>query len=271
MQLSSARVVSNLSLVLPKGLQRLDKKIGFGNRFEIQCARFLQYSLCLLQRASIVLDGYFSQIDMAYDQLNARIEYLYSYQHELVMKNSSLSSVLSSYHELFDLAPIGQHTLTIEGSIIRVNKQWATILGYEEHEVCGKQIFDFLIPEQRENAKLRFEARVKGLAMPPKDGDRIYLAKDGSRIPAITFDAIIRDLNGRAIGIQTCFLNVSRLREVEYALSAARQQMIEEAKNVAVGKVTAGESIIMKSGRKTLVTASIGELLKKYKGTLAGI
>ncbi len=38
-----------------------------------------------------------------------------------------------------------------------------------------------------------------------------------------------------------------------------------------VGKVGSGESIIIKSGKNKVVTATIGELLKKYKGSLAGI
>jgi phosphoribosylformylglycinamidine synthase len=39
----------------------------------------------------------------------------------------------------------------------------------------------------------------------------------------------------------------------------------------AVGKVTAGDSITVKSGSRTLVKASTVELLKKYKGTLGSI
>jgi phosphoribosylformylglycinamidine synthase len=38
-----------------------------------------------------------------------------------------------------------------------------------------------------------------------------------------------------------------------------------------VGKVSADANVVMKSGNKTLVKASIAELLKKYKGTLDGI
>jgi phosphoribosylformylglycinamidine synthase len=49
------------------------------------------------------------------------------------------------------------------------------------------------------------------------------------------------------------------------------ENILKSIPHAEVGKVAAGESIAMKSGRKTIIEASISELLKKYKGTLAGI
>jgi phosphoribosylformylglycinamidine synthase len=47
--------------------------------------------------------------------------------------------------------------------------------------------------------------------------------------------------------------------------------ILKAVPHATVGKVSADDSITVKSKNKTLMTASIGELLKKYKGSLAGI
>ncbi|MGB2629789.1 MAG: PAS domain S-box protein, partial [Candidatus Omnitrophota bacterium] len=143
---------------------------------------------------------------------------------------------------LFRNAPVPFHVLDHEGKIIMVNQKWLETFGYKMNEVVGRRIFDFIIPEQRENAEQRFKARIrihqikqllhskklsassyaalaKELAntkMPErkdkdgvKDEDRVYLRKDGSKIIAITDDTITENK------VITSFLDITGLRKAE--------------------------------------------------------
>jgi diguanylate cyclase (GGDEF)-like protein len=125
---------------------------------------------------------------------------------------------------LYRNAPVPFHTLDHEGKIIMVNPKWLETFGYKMNEVIGKSIFDFIVPEQRENAKKRFKARIRRWQLrrllaegdlsreqrralqeeseryrylPPRVDnnskeykDRIYLRKNGQRIIAETDDTV---------------------------------------------------------------------------------
>ncbi|MBU0671618.1 MAG: PAS domain S-box protein, partial [Candidatus Margulisbacteria bacterium] len=135
--------------------------------------------------------------------------------HGLSNSEKSLELSRQRYQDLFENAPIGFHNISPEGRILEVNKKWLAIMGYSREEVVGKSIFDFIVPEQRENAKMRFHSRMQGKPLPPLNGDRQYQCKDGSRIFAQTYDADVRDSSGVVVQVQTSFLDLTALRQVE--------------------------------------------------------
>lgn len=60
---------------------------------------------------------------------------------------------LNSFRNLWENLPVACHILTTEGIITKVNQTEARLLGYRKEEMVGKSIFDFILPEQRPEAK----------------------------------------------------------------------------------------------------------------------
>ena len=57
------------------------------------------------------------------------------------------------YRKLWNDAPVAYHILDIRGNVENVNRTEASMLGYEPDEMIGRPIFDFILPEERDNAR----------------------------------------------------------------------------------------------------------------------
>jgi PAS domain-containing protein len=64
------------------------------------------------------------------------------------------------YQELWDNAPAAYHMLDAEGIIKQVNQTELDTLGYTRDEMVGKPIFEFIMPEQRDDAEERFRLKL---------------------------------------------------------------------------------------------------------------
>lgn len=152
--------------------------------------------------------------------------------HQIETRTQRLEESKEKYRNLFQNAPIGFHNVSPEGIILDVNHRWLEVMGYEKNEVIRHSIFDFIVPEQRENARVRFEERIKnGKPKTFKEGDRLYLRKDGTQIPIQTHDTVIKDGGGRIILIQTSLVDLTErrqreLREREQAASGANRETL---------------------------------------------
>ncbi len=125
------------------------------------------------------------------------------------------------YRDLWDNAPVAYHMVDTEGTILRVNRTEQEMLGYTASEMVGRPIFDFVAPEQRDEAKDRFRRKLAGETV-PKAEDREYVTKDGRRIPVSIDDVLERDDEGRVTSIRSTMVDVTeqmRLREELRALS----------------------------------------------------
>lgn len=60
---------------------------------------------------------------------------------------------LESFKDLFDNAYDLIHFLTLEGDLLYVNKTWERLLEYDEGEVQGTSIYDYIVPEDLERYK----------------------------------------------------------------------------------------------------------------------
>ena len=53
---------------------------------------------------------------------------------------------------VFDRAPLMMHSLTKDGTIVRVNRRWLEKLGYKRDEVLGRKSIEFMTDESRARA-----------------------------------------------------------------------------------------------------------------------
>ncbi len=124
------------------------------------------------------------------------------------------------YRPLFDNAPVGYHELDATGCITKVNQTELAMLGYEEHEMLGHYPWEFLVEEQL--SRMAVEVKMSG-RVPLVPIERTYLTKSGEQVPVLISDVLLRDDEGRVIGIRSTLQDISRQKhfekEREHALS----------------------------------------------------
>ena len=133
--------------------------------------------------------------------------------------------------KLLDNAPVGYHTLNKEGIITSVNQTEIRMLGYKKKEMIGKSIFNFILPEQRPEAQIRFKQKLAGKRL-PRAKDRIYVRKDGSKVYVAISDRIERDNHGKIIGVHTTMVDITDYIQMEADLKASEERykdLVEKA------------------------------------------
>jgi len=127
------------------------------------------------------------------------------------------------YKELWERAPVAYHVLDPDGKIAKVNQTEASILGYRVHEMVGKSIFDFILPEQRDEAQKRFRQKIQGLSV-ARIENRIYLKKDGSRIYVVIDDVLEWDAHKKVTGIRSTLTDVTDRKGIEEELRKSEKK-----------------------------------------------
>ena len=68
-------------------------------------------------------------------------------------RNGQAPDSAEEYYDLvFDSAPVMLHSISQDGSLVKVNQRWLAKLGYKKEEVLGRRLTDFLTEESRERA-----------------------------------------------------------------------------------------------------------------------
>jgi two-component system, cell cycle sensor histidine kinase and response regulator CckA len=141
----------------------------------------------------------------------------------------SLMGSEERFRELFDNAPIGYHELDTEGRIIQVNSTELTMLGYSRGEMMGQHIWKFV--GKGEMSRQSVLAKLSGSILPSgRAYERTYRRKDGTIVPVLVEDRIIRDSNNSITGIRTTIQDNTerKLAEEELLKAKERMQMILE-------------------------------------------
>ncbi|HOV24420.1 MAG TPA: PAS domain S-box protein [Candidatus Marinimicrobia bacterium] len=97
-----------------------------------------------------------------------------------------------TYRNLFEDAPVGYHELNTDGIILRVNRTEAGMLGYQQNEMIGQPIFDFIYEEHRSVARQFFHEKIKNWR-PVIGFSRKYQTHSGREIDVYITDQIVYD------------------------------------------------------------------------------
>jgi diguanylate cyclase (GGDEF)-like protein/PAS domain S-box-containing protein len=117
------------------------------------------------------------------------------------------------FKEIFDEAPIGYHEFDSEGRITRVNKTELDSLGYSLEEMLGHYTWEYV--EDSIHSKKAVLEKLAGASSPGINFERNFVRKDGTLIPMLIDDKLLRDKEGKIIGIRSVVMDITLRKSTE--------------------------------------------------------
>ena len=116
-----------------------------------------------------------------------------------------------SFRILFDDAPIPCHEIDRTGTVVRVNQAQCEVFGKEPSEILGKHIWDFMQPDQREEARAsiarKFTERRTGGPF-----ERRFRTAKGSESVFRVHDRLLLNPKGEVTGLRAAMLDLTEAR-----------------------------------------------------------
>ncbi len=135
------------------------------------------------------------------------------------------------FKDLYDSAPVGYQEYDIEGRITNVNRTELDMLGYSREEMIGQYVWQFDVEEDL--ARQQILEKLAGLRPPASSLERTYRRKDGTLMPVLIEDRIIKDEKGRINGIRSTLQDLSATKKMQ-------NQLLQAQKMEAIGTLAGG-------------------------------
>ena len=135
------------------------------------------------------------------------------------------------FRQLYDEAPIGYHEFDIEGRITQVNRTELEMLGYAAEEMLGQPVWKFVVGE--EISRQAVLSKLSGAKPPSQAFERSFRRKDGTAVPVLIHERILRDSAGKIIGIRSTQQDITERKVLE-------SQLVQAQKLEAIGQLAAG-------------------------------
>jgi PAS domain S-box-containing protein len=131
-------------------------------------------------------------------------------------------------------APIACHEIDLGARIVRVNAAECRLLGLPQQELLGRDISDFVAPEEREasRAAVRRKLACEQFLRP---FEREYERPDGTRLKLEIHETYILAAGGRIAGIRSFLLDITARKRAEEALRAGEHRyrhLVEHASDI---------------------------------------
>jgi two-component system cell cycle sensor histidine kinase/response regulator CckA len=172
------------------------------------------------------------------EKLRRRIQELETYEEEHKRAAKALREMEERFHQVYDEAPVGYHELDEEGRIIRVNRRELEMLGYTAQELLGLPVWKFVVEEDMTRQVIM--AKIAGDVSFHETFERTYRRKDGTTLPVLIEDRVIRDKKGRITGIRSMIEDITERRRAEEALRKSEEQLRQWQRVEAIGRLAGG-------------------------------
>jgi PAS domain S-box-containing protein len=153
--------------------------------------------------------------------LQERIKELEKSESDRKKAEKALRESETRFREMFDDAPIGYHELDTEGRITRINRTELSTLGYSAEEMLGRHVWEFV--DEKEISRKNVLDKLAGTLPPGRDLERTYCRKDGTRMPVLVQDLLLRDKDGKITGIRTTVQDITERKRMEQALRESEE------------------------------------------------
>jgi diguanylate cyclase (GGDEF)-like protein/PAS domain S-box-containing protein len=145
--------------------------------------------------------------------------------------DAARSETESRFRDLFEDAPIAYHEIDSTGTIVRVNRAEALMLGLNAEGIVGTHAWDWAAPEERERSREAVRRKISG-EQPLVPFEREFLSRDGRRLIAEVHERLIRDGSGKVLGIRSALLDITRRKKVEEELQSVNQKLGNRVKEL---------------------------------------
>jgi diguanylate cyclase (GGDEF)-like protein/PAS domain S-box-containing protein len=183
-----------------------------------------------------------------------------------------------SYENLYDFAPCGFLSVTLDGTILRVNQTLLEWTGFSRAELVGSSIMRLLAPgsqlfyETRFIPILRLEGRAREIAMEIR---RV----DGSPLHILTNSTVVQPADGSAAIVRTAVFDSTERHTYERDLvdarrraeaSEARVRVLQDASSAFVDcdDVESVANVLVASARDAFAATEASVLLMRDDGQL---
>jgi len=109
----------------------------------------------------------------------------------------------------------------ITGSWTFLSPAWEKITGFTVEETLGKSFIEYIHPENRQDAMEKFQGLIQGIKLDFQSEMR-YLTNGKGVCWVESFANIVRDDNGRIIGVSGILNNITQCKEAEEALELSQ-------------------------------------------------
>ncbi len=223
---------------------------------------FVMMLLCgvAMVAVSVLIKGLEGSIDK-YQHLERKLQ---ADIREREQAEKALTASEEKFRTLFENAPFSYQSLDREGNFLEVNQTWLSTTGYGRGEVMGRNILEFVGPDERED----FRRHLNRLyASGEADGAEFeIIKKDGSAIRASFRSKVGYGPNG---GIQThCVMqDVTEQRKAEEENKRLEAQLRQAQKMEALGTLAGG----IAHDFNNILAVIVGFSELAYEDTKAGI
>jgi PAS domain S-box-containing protein len=130
------------------------------------------------------------------------------------------------FKDLFDNAPVGFHELDAEGRLTRINNTELKMLGYTAEELLGQ--FVWKLSTDEEMSRRATLAKLGGGQTPAQGYERMFRRKDGSTIPSLVHDRLMKNADGVITGIHSTIEDITARKAAEKSLARRTAELARE-------------------------------------------
>ncbi len=175
----------------------------------------------------------------------------------------SLRESKETFKQLYDKAPIPYHTLTPSGIITNVNEKWCDTFQYSRDEIIGKPIFDFIVENERKDAKSSFEKKILQKKSYTGGHERTYETKNKEERIFIIHDYFSFDNEKNVMSIHTTMEDITHRRQLWDKIVKSEEKYRVLAETSADGVLTTDVL-----GQLTYINPSLEKILGRRKSKI---
>jgi PAS domain S-box-containing protein len=152
---------------------------------------------------------------------------------ELKLAQVELQKQTSRLEQLFEQAPEGVAILNMEDRIVRVNKEFTRMFGYEQDELFERAIQDLIVPEELLEESKEYVSQVRSGRL---EVETIRKRKDGTNVQVSLLAVPVTTTSGEHVANFAIYRDITERKLAEERLreSEARFQMMADTAPVLI-------------------------------------
>jgi len=160
---------------------------------------------------------------------------------ELKIIEEQLRRERNRIQNYLDIAGVILVVIDSEQNVSLINKKGCEILGYEDHEIVGRNWIDLCIPEEKREFVGRIHADLlKGKIELEEYAENEVLTKDGEKRIIAWHNTVLRDKECRITGTLSSGEDITERKKAEQIKEKLEQQLFQSQKMDSIGRLAGG-------------------------------